>query len=40
MKHILTSLLALTVIAHAVPEAWLQHGLITPETIATLKSEL
>lgn len=40
MKLILTSLLALTVIAHAGPEAWLQHGLITPETIATLKTEL
>lgn len=40
MKLILTSLLALTVMAHAGPEIWFQHGLIMPETIATLKSEL
>ena len=40
MKLIITSLLAFTIIAHAGPEAWFQHGLIMPETIATLKSEL
>ncbi len=40
MKLILSSLLILTTLAQAVPEAWFQHGLIMPETIATLKSEL
>lgn len=40
MKSILASLIALTVLAHAGPEAWFQHGLIKPETLATLKSEL
>ncbi len=40
MKLILTSLLILTTLAQAGPEAWFQHGLIMPETIATLKSEL
>ncbi len=40
MKLILSSLLILTTLAQAGPEAWFQHGLIMPETIATLKSEL
>jgi Spy/CpxP family protein refolding chaperone len=40
MTRIITSLLAFTLIAHAGPEAWFQHGLIMPETIATLKAEL
>jgi hypothetical protein len=40
MKLILSSLLILTTLAQAGPVAWLQHGLIMPETIATLKSEL
>jgi Spy/CpxP family protein refolding chaperone len=40
MTRIITSLLAFTLIAHAGTEAWFQHGLIMPETIATLKAEL
>ncbi len=40
MKLILSSLLILTTLAQAGPEAWFQHGLIMPEAIATLKSEL
>lgn len=39
MKTILV-LLSTTVLAFAGPEAWLQGGLITPETIASLKTEL
>jgi Spy/CpxP family protein refolding chaperone len=39
MKTILI-LLCTTVLAFAGPEAWLQSGLVTPETITSLKSEL
>lgn len=39
MKTILV-LLSTTVLAFAGPEAWLQGGLVTPETIASLKTEL
>lgn len=39
MKTILV-LLSATVLAFAGPEAWLQGGLVTPETIASLKTEL
>jgi Spy/CpxP family protein refolding chaperone len=39
MKTILV-LLSTTVLAFAGPEAWLQGGLVTPETITSLKTEL
>jgi Spy/CpxP family protein refolding chaperone len=39
MKSILLTL-ATALIAHAGPEAWLQKGLITPEMISAVKSEL
>lgn len=39
MKTILI-LLSTAILAYAGPEAWLQNGLITPETVTSLKSEL
>ncbi len=39
MKTILI-LLSTAILAYAGPDAWLQNGLVTPETITTFKSEL
>jgi Spy/CpxP family protein refolding chaperone len=40
MKLILSAFFALTLTALAGPETWLQHGLILPETISKLRTEL
>ena len=40
MKLFCLSIIALALSAKAGPEAWLQHGLIMPETIANLTAEL
>jgi len=40
MKNILICLLTAVSLAHAGAEAWLQNGLILPETIAALKDDL
>lgn len=40
MKNILICLLAAASLAHAGAEAWLQNGLIQPETITALKGDL
>ncbi len=40
MKLFCLSIIALALSAQAGPEAWLQHGLIMPETIANLRAEL
>jgi Spy/CpxP family protein refolding chaperone len=40
MKLFCLSIIALALSAKAGPEAWLQHGLIMPETIANLRAEL
>lgn len=40
MKPLLICLLTAFTFAHAGPDAWLQNGLVSPETITALKSEL
>lgn len=40
MKLICLSIIAFALFAKAGPEAWLQHGLITPEVIANFRTEL
>jgi Spy/CpxP family protein refolding chaperone len=40
MKHIILTLFLSTALAHAGPEAWLQGGLMTPDMIGSLSTEL